>query len=91
MNDADLDILFQNGASVILANSREFKALKDEPDAEAQAGLVISTEYRILCKTSDVTDLVEDQEIQVDGEQFFVKTKMKIDDGKLSHVYLGAP
>ena len=50
--------------------------------------LINSIDAQIKGKTSDLKNLKEKDQIQIDGENYSVKNKKKIDDGLLTVAYL---
>lgn len=89
MLDSDLDVLFFGPDAVdVTVGANSFKGLLDSPDESIADGMVISAEYVLTVKTSDISDLADLAEISVAGEQYEARKPLKIDDGRLSKVTL---
>ena len=87
MLDSDLDVLFSGPDAVpVTTGASSFKGLFDCPDSDE--GMMISTGYVLTVKTSDVQSSEEETEIIVDGVNYTLLKQHKIDEGKLSKVYL---
>lgn len=89
MLDSDLDVLFSGPDAVpVTIGASSFKGLYDCPDSDIADSMMTSTGHLLTAKTSDVLSAEEGTTIQVGGNDFEVMKKHKIDDGKLSKVYL---
>lgn len=84
----DLDVLFVDFSSEVTWGSSRFSGLLDTPDELAGGGLVISTDYQLLAKSSDIEGIIDGEILTVDGVSFEVRQVRKIDDGALSRVLL---
>lgn len=86
----DLDVFFGDelGAVDVVIDATTVSGYLDMPDELVGNGLVLSTEYSLTVKTSDVSGLAAGDEIEVDGDDYEVRDVRKIDDGKLSRVAL---
>lgn len=84
----DLDILFSDFAVDVVWGGSTFKAIFDMPDEVLSGGLVISTEYLIMCKSSDIVGLLDGEVLTVGGVTYEVRQIRQVDDGKISRVLL---
>lgn len=88
----NLDTFFQDDLLTVpvVFGATETTGILDMPDQLLVGGLVESTAYSLLVKTSDFpTAPVAGDAITVDGEDYVVSTPlMKIDDGKLARIGL---
>lgn len=86
--DSDLDLFFDDFAvDAVLVTGETIKVIFDEPDQESLS-LINSVDAQIKGKTSDFLNLKEKDEIQIEGVNYSVKNKKKIEDGLLSIAYL---
>lgn len=85
-----LDVFFNDDlmATDVVIDGRTVRGILDQPDEVIGGGLVISTEYLLTMKTTDVDGVVEGGVLVIDGADFFVRTIKAIDDGKLTRLAL---
>ena len=84
----ELDVFFSDFADEVIYDNAIYKGQLDQPDEVIVDGRILTTEYELLVKTSDFSTVVFDKTIQVNGEEYSVRTMMKIDDGKFSKIML---
>lgn len=65
-----------------------FKGILEQPDEIVADGLVMTTDYQLTGKTSELGNLVFDNIITVSGESYKVRSARKIDDGTFCIVSL---
>tara|TARA_R100000773_G_C4179431_1_gene89785 strand:- start:233 stop:526 length:294 start_codon:yes stop_codon:yes gene_type:complete len=65
-----------------------FKGILEQPDEIVADGLVMTTDYQLTGKTSELGDLVFDNIITVAGDSYKVRSARKIDDGTFCIVSL---
>ena len=79
----DLDIFFQDFQDTVVYSSSTYKGILEEPDEVVADGVVMTTDYMLTAKTSDVGALVFDASLTVNGDAYKVRSTRKIDDGSL--------
>ena len=84
----ELDVFFSDFADEVIYDNGRYIGQLDQPDEVIVDGRILTTEYELLVKTSDFSTVVFDKTIQVNGEEYSVRTIMKIDDGKFSKIML---
>ena len=84
----ELDVFFSDFVDEVIYDNAIYKGQLDQPDEVIVDGRILTTEYELLVKTSDFSTVVFDKTIQVNGEEYSVRTMMKIDDGKFSKIML---
>lgn len=86
----DLDIFFSGGDAVIcvLPSGSKINVLIDSADDEAFGGSVMSGSHVLTGKTSELKDLNEGDQINVDEIDYLVRYSKRIEDGKLMNVFL---
>ena len=84
----ELDVFFSDFVDEVIYDNAFYKGQLDQPDEVVVDGRILTTEYELLVKTSDFSTVVFDKTIQVNGEEYSVRTMMKIDDGKFSKIML---
>lgn len=89
MLDSDLDVLFSGPDAVsVTIGASSFKGLYDCPDSEIAEGMMINSGHMLTAKTSDLASADEGTGVRVDGIDFEIMKIIKMDDGKISKVYL---
>ena len=84
----DLDIFLADFGQAVIRDGVSYKGILEEPDEIVADGLVMTTDYELTGKTSELGSLVFDDIISVDGDNYKVRQARKIDDGKFCLVSL---
>ena len=84
----DLDTFFADFKDTVVFNSTSYQGILDEPDEMIADGFVVSTDYQLTVKTSDLGSLVFDATLTVNSVTYKVRNVRKIDDGTLCIVFL---
>lgn len=86
----DLDVFFSTdgfGVSVTKGNVTSVGIL-DMPTEVIADGVVLTTDYKLLVKTSDFTSITRGDAITVDGTDYTVREPILMDDGKITQIFL---
>ena len=84
----DLDIFLADFGDAVEYQGVLYKGILEQPDEIVADGLVMTTDYELTGKTSELGSLVFDDIISVDGDNYKVRQARKIDDGKFCLVSL---
>lgn len=86
----DLDVFFSTAGFGLSVTSGSTTAvgILDMPSEIIADGVVLTTDYKLLVKTSDFSSLARGSAITVDGTNYTVRESMLIDDGKITQVFL---
>jgi len=84
----ELDVFFSDFVDEVIYDNAVYKGQLDQPDEVVVDGRILTTEYELLVKTTDFSSVVFDKTMKVNGEDYSVRTIMKIDDGKFSKIML---
>ena len=84
----DLDVFLSDFGQSVIRNGVSYKGILEQPDEIVADGLVMTTDYELTGKTSELGSLVFDDIISVDGDNYKVRQARKIDDGKFCTVSL---
>ncbi len=84
----DLDIFLADFGQAVIRDGVSYKGILEQPDEIVADGLVMTTDYELTGKTSELGSLVFDDIISVDGDNYKVRQARKIDDGKFCLVSL---
>ena len=84
----DLDTFFIDFRDSVIYDNAEYIAFLDQPDEMIADGVVLTTDYELTGKTKDFGSILFDEVIQVNDEDYKVRSVRKIDDGSLCKVSL---
>ena len=84
----DLNAFFVDFSENVFYDNATYKGILEQPDEIVADGLVMTTDYELTGKTSELGSLVFDDIISVDGDNYKVRQARKIDDGKFCLVSL---
>tara|TARA_Y100001972_G_C7400136_1_gene208152 strand:- start:195 stop:488 length:294 start_codon:yes stop_codon:yes gene_type:complete len=84
----DLDVFLADFGQAVIRGGVTYKGILEQPDEIIADGLVMTTDYELTGKTSELGSLVFDDIISVDGDNYKVRQARKIDDGKFCIVSL---
>ena len=84
----DLDVFLADFGQAVVRGGVTYKGILEQPDEIVADGLVMTTDYELTGKTSELGSLVFDDIISVDGDNYKVRQARKIDDGKFCIVSL---
>ncbi len=84
----DLDTFFIDFRDSVIYDNAEYIAFLDQPDEMIADGVVLTTDYELTGKTKDFGSILFDEVIQVNNEDYKVRSVRKIDDGSLCKVSL---
>ena len=84
----DLSTFFADFSDTVVFNSTTYKGILDEPDEIVADDRVLTTDYQLTAKSSDLGGLVFDDAITVNSVSYKVRSARKIDDGSLCIVSL---
>ena len=84
----DLDTFFIDFKDSVIYDNAEYIAFLDQPDEMIADSVVLTTDYQLTGKTKDFGSILFDEVIQVNDEDYKVRSVRKIDDGSLCIVSL---
>jgi len=86
----NLDVFFSTAGFGLSVTSGAYSGvgILDMPSEIIADGVVLTTDYRLLVKTSDFPVLARGSSMTVDGTAYTVREPMLIDDGKITQVML---
>ena len=76
----DLDIFLADFGDEVVYKGVIYKGILEQPDEIVADGLVMTTDYELTAKTSDLGGLVFDNIVQINGDDYKVRSARKIDD-----------
>tara|TARA_B100000900_G_C20569152_1_gene712437 strand:+ start:676 stop:954 length:279 start_codon:yes stop_codon:yes gene_type:complete len=84
----DLSTFFTDFSDTVVFNSTTYKGILDEPDEIIADGVVLTTDYQLTAKTSDLGTVLFDSSISVNSVSYKVRSVRKTDDGSLCIISL---
>ena len=79
----DLDVFFSDFNDIVVYDSATYKGILEQPDEIVADGVVMTTDYMLTAKTTDLGALIFDAALTVNGTAYKVRSTRKIDDGSL--------
>tara|TARA_R100000353_G_scaffold175580_1_gene146329 strand:- start:2369 stop:2647 length:279 start_codon:yes stop_codon:yes gene_type:complete len=84
----DLNIFLADFGDTVEYQGVLYKGILEQPDEIVADDRVLTTDYQLTVKTTDLGSLLYDTELKVDSEKYIVRSARKIDDGSLSVISL---
>ena len=84
----DLDTYFADFTDTVVYSGTTYKGILDQPDEIVADDRVLTTDYQLTAKTSDLGAILYDSTLTVDSVSYKVRSVRKIDDGSLSVISL---
>ena len=84
----DIDIFFEDFSDTVVSGGSTFKGILDQPDEIVADGVVLTTDYQLTGKSSDLGNLIFGANLSVNGDSYTIRSVKKIDDGVLCIVSL---
>ena len=84
----DLDTFFGDFSEDVFYDGITYKGILDQPDEIVADDRVLTTDYQLTVKTTDLGSLAYDTQLEVSDVKYKVRSARKIDDGTLSIVSL---
>ena len=84
----DLDIFLADFGDEVVYKGVIYKGILEQPDEIIADGVVLTTDYELTVKNSDLGTLAFDTEIDVSDVTYKVRNIRKVDDGTLCKISL---
>ena len=84
----DLDTFFGDFSEDVFYDGITYKGILEQPDEIVADDRVLTTDYQLTVKTSDLGSLEYDTQLEVSDVKYKVRSARKIDDGTLSVISL---
>ena len=73
----DLDIFLSDFGDEVIYEGVIYKGILEQPDEIVADGLVMTTDYELTAKTSELGSLVFDNTLKVNGDSYKVRSAKK--------------
>ena len=84
----DIDIFFGDFSDNVAYQGVIYKGILEQPDEIIADGVVLTTDYELTVKTTDLGTIAFDTQIEVSNVKYKVRNVRKIDDGTLCKISL---
>tara|TARA_R100000781_G_scaffold107624_1_gene71901 strand:- start:298 stop:591 length:294 start_codon:yes stop_codon:yes gene_type:complete len=84
----DINTFFVDFAEDVIYETIRYKGILEQPDELIADGIVMTTDYELTVKSSELGSLDFDTVIDVSNVKYKVRNVRKIDDGTLSKISL---
>ena len=84
----DLDTFFGDFSEDVFYDGITYKGILEQPDEIVADDRVLTTDYQLTVKTTDLGSLDYDTQLEVSDVKYKVRSARKIDDGTLSVISL---
>ena len=84
----NIDIFFSDFGNSVVSGGARYKGILEQPDELIADGVVLTTDYELIAKNSELGSLAFDAQISIDNSDYKVRNVRKIDDGTLSVISL---
>ena len=84
----NLDNFFTDFGNSVVSSGINYKGILEQPDELIADGVVLTTDYELIAKNSELGSLTFDTEIDVSDVTYKVRNVRKIDDGTLCKISL---
>lgn len=84
----DINTFFGDFSEDVFYDNETYKGILEQPDELIADGLVMTTDYELTVKNSDLGSIAFDTQIEVSKVKYKVRNVRKIDDGSLCKISL---
>ena len=84
----DIDTFFGDFYEDVFYDGTTYKGILEQPDEIVADDRVLSTDYELTVKTTDLGSITFNTELKVSNVKYKVRSARKIDDGTLSVISL---
>ena len=84
----DINTFFVDFAEDVIYETIRYKGILEQPDELIADGIVMTTDYELTVRSSELGNLDFDTVIEVSNVKYKVRNVRKIDDGTLSKISL---
>ena len=77
----DLTTFFADFSDAVLYDGVSYKGILEQPDEVIADGVVLTTDYQLTAKNSDLGELAFESALTVNGTNYTVRSVRKVDDG----------
>ena len=75
------NLFFEHFGQDVLYKGVIYKGILEQPDEVIADGIVLTTDFELTSKQSDLGSVLFDEELEIDKNKYKVRSVRKIDDG----------
>ncbi len=79
----DLGVFLADFDDEVKSGNTIYKGILEQPDEIVADGVVMTTDYQLTAKNSDLGSLAFDSKLKVSGISYTVRSVRKVDDGSV--------
>ncbi len=79
----NLDVFFGDFSDTVSFGNKTISAILEQPDELIADDVVMTTDYQLTAKNSDLGTAVYGSTLKVNGDSYSVRSVRKIDDGSI--------
>ena len=84
----DINTFFGDFSENVFYDNETYKGILEQPDEVIADGVVLTTDYELTVKNSDLGTIPFDAQLEVSNVKYKVRNVRKIDDGTLCKISL---
>ena len=84
----DTNSFFEHFSVDVFFDGETYKGILEQPDEIIADGLVMTTDYLLTAKTSDLGSLIFENVVEINNEKYKVRNTRKTNDGIFSLISL---
>tara|TARA_R100000482_G_scaffold59967_1_gene21864 strand:- start:31 stop:309 length:279 start_codon:yes stop_codon:yes gene_type:complete len=84
----DLNTFFSDFSVNVIYEGEKYVGILEQPDEIIADGVVLTTDYELTAKNSDLGTVTFDKELEIEELKYKVRNVRKIDDGTLCKISL---
>tara|TARA_R100001443_G_C3301567_1_gene165424 strand:- start:429 stop:707 length:279 start_codon:yes stop_codon:yes gene_type:complete len=77
----NIDVFLDDFSDTVVYDGTNYKGILEQPDEVIADGVVLTTDYQLTAKNSDLGELVFESVLTVNGTSYTVRSVRKVDDG----------
>ena len=77
----NIDGFLDDFSDTVVYDGTNYKGILEQPDEVIADGVVLTTDYQLTAKNSDLGELVFESVLTVNGTSYTVRSVRKVDDG----------
>ena len=77
----NIDVFLDDFSDTVVYDGTNYRGILEQPDEVIADGVVLTTDYQLTAKNSDLGELVFESVLTVNGTSYTVRSVRKVDDG----------
>jgi len=77
----NIDVFLEDFSDTVVYDGTNYKGILEQPDEVIADGVVLTTDYQLTAKNSDLGELAFESALTVNAIKYTVRSVRKVDDG----------